>query len=244
MSDTMAWYGIVQMKEAKWLDNEGTTVTFYLPMDGQEDKRNPFEKFTKRRKGKAGTRFMLACQRMLTKAKAEPIEGGVRFSDHQEVRESIYEDEAMLAGWNDAQTTGHTVKFWLCNDAMGHPFEGCTRKLDQFAISLVELDDDQEPVDQKMRDRVEQGSKRPSERLSYVAAMICKEPAFWAYCNSVIEEEDWVSAKVDSEEDARRYICNECGILSRAELDKEGQHVQIFHDKIRKPYLGSIGEDR
>lgn len=230
MSDLMAWHGVVEMKEAKWTDQEGSTVTFFLPMHGQQDKRNPFEKFTKRRKGRAGTRFMMACHR-ITDTRGDYA-----------VREAMYEDEAMLAGWNDSQSTGHTVKFWLCNDGMGHPFEGCSRKRDQFALSLMELDDDQEPVDQKMRQRVEEGKKHPSERLSYVAAMLCKSQRFWEWATEMIQQEGWIMSKVSDESSARQFILDICGIQSRSELDQDGQHVQTFHDEIRKPYLVYFGE--
>jgi hypothetical protein len=219
VSEMMAWYGMVQMKEARWTDEEGSTVTFFLPMNGQEDKRNPFEKFTKRRKGKAGTRFMMACQR---------VSGTLR--------EAMYEDEVMLTGWNDSQSTGHTVKFWLCNDGMGHPFEGCARKIDQFALSLIELDDDQEPVDQKMRARVENPPKRPSERVSYVAAMLCKEEKFWRWCG------DQLHISVINEAGARIAMLDTLGLPSRSVLDKNEYQAKRFHALIRKPYLEWLGE--
>lgn len=215
----VAWNGVVSMHKADWGDEAGSTVTFKLSMKGNEGSRNPFESFTKRRKGRAGTRFFMA----VTTAETEP--------------QALYKDEVMLAGWNDSQSTGHTVKFWLCNDRMGHPFEGISRK-QELALALSELDDDNEPIDQKMRDRVEKGGKRPSERLSYVAAMLCKQEAFHDWCTERAQVDDVsLNPPVDNEQSARGFILQECGISSRAELDQPGQQVQIFHDQIRKPYL-------
>lgn len=215
---TVAYSSRVTLHEARWTDNEGSTVTFRLPMDPlAETRRNPFQKFTKRRKGRAGTRFMMACHYLT-----------------EDSRTVVYEDEVMLAGWNDSQTTGHTVKLWLCSDKMGHPFEGFTRKVDHFAISLVELDDDQEPIDQKMRDRVER--KVPvNERLSYAAAMVCKNPRFWQWC----QENGYTLAgnPVIDEESAKLWMYMMCNITTRASLDDRERMdaIEKFQD-IRRDF--------
>lgn len=228
MSD-IAYHGLVTMHEAKWTDKDGSTVTFKLPMKGMENQRNPFERWTKRRKGHAGTRFVMACIR--------PVP--------EQSHTMIYDDEVMLAGWNDSQTTGHTVKFWLAMDQMGHPFEGFERHKDEFYISLVELDDDQEIIDQNVRDKVEAASKRPSERLSYVAAMLCKNEGFHTY---VLEQTEYTPQDIevmgitDLEDYCRQWMCYELGIKSRAELDKSKVLAERFHDEIRRPFLMWQGE--
>lgn len=210
MSD-VAWHSRVTMHEAKWTDIDGSTVTFKLPMDeASERKRNPFQQFTKRRKGKAGTRFMMVCVSQ---------RGGIH---------SVYENEVMLAGWNDSQSNGHTVKFWLCDDAMGHPFDGYDRKQDEFVISLVELDDDNAPIDQNVRERVERQSTSPSQRPSYGAVMLCKNEGFWNYIGQ--------GADADPEERSREFICGKLGIKSRAELDKSEALRERYHHEIWKPF--------
>jgi hypothetical protein len=227
MSDALtAYHSRVTMHEAKWTDQEGSTVTFKLPMSRDaEEQRNPFHAYTKRRKGKAGTRFMMACV------------------NEQNSLQSVYEDEVMLAGWNDSQTNGHTVKFWLCSDALGHPFDGFNRNKDVFYISLVELDDDNEPINQKMRDRVESVGKRPSERLSYVAAMLCKNEGFWQYVREVSSDQWKMDYKhLDDENLAREFMLCEMSISSRAELDKDPVLAERFHDVIRRPFLEWRGE--
>jgi hypothetical protein len=208
------------MHEAKWTDVEGSTVTFKLPMDETaERQRNPFQKFTKRRKGRAGTRFAMVCYEVQNECQG-PM---------------VYKDEAMLAGWNDSQSNGHTVKFWLCADGMGHPFEGYQRKTEPFIVVLIELDDDNETIDQKMRDRVEKQGKRPSERLSYAAAMICKSPDFW----------EWLQSKnypeVVDEDDAKEWFYNQLDIKSRAELDDPANDkaIEVFQ-AIRQDYLRAM----
>ena len=221
----IAFTSIVTMHQAAWGDEAGSTVTFKLPMTNTGDIRNPFHSFTKRRKNHSGTRFQMS----VSTCHDEP--------------QPVYMDEAMLAGWNDSQQNGHTVKFWLCNDAMGHPFEGWSRT-QEFALALVELDDDNEPIDQKMRDKVEQQSTPTTSRMSYAAAMLCKESNFYAFINEDIEQSgDFISPKVKNEEDAKQWIYQKCGISSRAELDSVSQSAVHF-DNIRKVYLEWIGEDR
>lgn len=225
---SLAWHSKVTMTAAQWDDLHGSTVTFGLPT--VEEERNPFHKYTKRRKGHAGTRFM-----------------GVVVAVHDDGTSGsmVYKDEMMLAGWNDSQQNGHTVKFWLCADKMGHPFEGYERKKDKFYVSLVELDDDNEPIDQKMRDRVEQQQKRPSERVSYVAAMLCKNEGFHTY---VLEQTEYTPQDIevmgieDIEDYCRQWMCYELEIKSRAELDKSDVLAQRFHETIRNPFVEWQGD--
>jgi hypothetical protein len=209
----IAYHANVQMHEAKWTDKEGSTVTFKLPMGQQEDHRNPFYYYTKRRKGRAGTRFMMVVV-------------------DQKLRQEIYKDEAMLCGWNDSQTNGHTVKFWLTHDHMGHPFEGYERhEPERFYISMVEIDDDQEPIDQQVREKVEKSAKRPSERLSYAAVMLCKNEGFWTWLTET------TNVAVNSEDDARIVMLDMLGLPSRGILDKNEYQAKRFHEIVRKPFV-------
>jgi len=220
----IAFTSIVTMHQAAWGDEAGSTVTFKLPMTDTGDSRNPFHSFTKRRKGHSGTRFTMSV------------------STCQDEPQTVYVDEAMLAGWNDSQLNGHTVKFWLCNDNMGHPFEGFSR-VQEFALALTELDDDNEPIDQKMRDHVEQQATTTSSRPSYAAAMLCKDHDFHAFINEDIEQtDDFLNKKVQGEQGAREWMCNRLGIQSRAEIDSNPDIERQFHDGIRVPYLEWVGD--
>lgn len=211
----VAYHAVTTMHQAAWGDEAGSTVTFRLPMQTMGDSRNPFSSFTKRRKGRSGTRFFMA----VTTSESVPV--------------SIYNDEVMLAGWNDSQQHGHTVKFWLCNDKMGHPFEGLSRK-QELALALTELDDDNEPIDQQMRDRVEKQHDTGRQKLSNVAAMLGRTPEFWEWASStdLVMQPD----KVRDEELAKLWIYQAMGIESRAELDRDPQLAQQFKLKILEPY--------
>jgi len=224
---SIAYNAKVTMHEAKWTDVDGSTVTFKLPMDGMEGQRNPFERFTKRRKGRAGTRFAMICYEI-----QDGCQGPM-----------VYKDEAMLTGWNDSQSNGHTVKFWLCNDGMGHPFDGYDRKKDRFVVALVELDDDQEAIDQKVRDRVEQQKTSPSQRPSYGAVMLCKNEHFWKWCNRR-DPLGWIEAggTDDPEQAARQFVLDILGINSRAELNKSELLREQYHEEVYKPFMATQGD--
>jgi hypothetical protein len=227
--DKLAYYATVQMHEAKWTDKEGSTVTFKLPMGAQrDDQRNPFYYYTKRRKGRAGTRFIMVCV-------------------DQKLKQTIYEDEVMLCGWNDSQTNGHTVKFWLCADTLGHPFEGFERhEPERFYISLVELDDNNESIDQAVRERVERVNTKPSERVSYIAAMLCKNEGFWTYVlelTAMTEQDCKAMGITDLEDYCRQWMLDQLNINSRSWLDKDEESAKQFHEKIRRPFLHWQGED-
>jgi hypothetical protein len=211
----VAWHGVVTMHQAAWGDEAGSTVTFKLPMADHESDRNPFQSFTKRRKGTAGTRFYMAV------------------STVESAPKKLYDDEVMLAGWNDSQQNGHTVKFWLCNDGMGHPFEGIGRKT-ELALALSELDDDNEPIDQKMRDKVEAQVDTGRQKLSNVAAMLCRQEEFWEWLND--NELILTQKLVVDDESAAALVRAFLGINSRAELDTNETIATMFHRKIREPY--------
>ncbi len=214
----IAYQAVVTMARADWNDETGATVKFKLPMNDSSDRRNPFHNFTKRRKNKAGTIFHMA---------VAVVEG-------HDYGDSIFDAEVMLAGWNDSQTSGHTVTFWLhLNDEKMHPFEGISRS-EELALVLAEMSDDGEVVDQEKREKVE----KPGQHLSVAVAMMCKNEGFWTFCSETYPHE-WErhGGDLDPEFVCREIICHQLGIHSRAELDKSSALAEIFHQSIRLPFV-------
>lgn len=82
---------------------------------------------------------------------------------------------------------------------------------------------------------------KPNRDLCIMACVFCKEPLF----------QQWVKLKRDvlqlpcfgkgapppDEELAKEYILQTCGIISRNELDRYPTAAELFHERIRKPYL-------
>lgn len=172
----VAWAGELMLCESRWTDKDGHTVKFRI-VTPNEERPNPFKMFTKRRSGKAGTRFHMSAAHVVSAKTPTTI---------------AYDGEAMLAGWSDTNSTGYCVTFWVQprdyfpalvraevevkpddlkpgqivavppqeRDVIHvgshvHPFDGFTRNVDAFMVALVELDDNEVAIDQEKRDRVE-----------------------------------------------------------------------------------------
>ena len=60
--------------------------------------------------------------------------------------------------------------------------------------------------------------------LAQLAGQWCGSSRFW----------EW--AEVSNENDARLFVVNKCGVLSRKELDHNESAARIFHNEIRTPF--------
>jgi hypothetical protein len=139
MKPSIAWAGELKLLGASWSDKDGHTLKLKIAAPNEE-RPNPFKQFTKRRGGRGGTRFHA------TLAHVQGLKGG----------DVIYNGQVMLAGWQDSSAGGYTVTFWVEPPASGvHPFEAFVRNRDSFMAVLIELDEDETPIDQQKRARVE-----------------------------------------------------------------------------------------
>ena len=214
MSGIVVFAGDVTLEKAVWDNLWGMYI--YLKLDQQPgDKRspNPFKKFTKRRKGKVGTRF-----------------GAVfTLSDGS----TFYQDEVMLKNWADG-SSGWTLHLWVNSNEDGvHPFMNVENKT-AFALAMVELDDDNTVIDQVKRDRVEAAPKKARQRtLSNYAAMLCREPMFMRYLGDTYG----IACEPNfANEVATNWMREFLKIQSRAELDTDPMVEAKFHTRIRRPY--------
>jgi hypothetical protein len=83
----------------------------------------------------------------------------------------------------------------------------------RFQCVLVELNDDETPVDHKAKERDKWRDLGPVKQ----AALRCKEPVFRAYLAEHYEE-----TIIDGEEAAAEAVRYICGVSSRSELSKPG----------------------
>lgn len=207
----VAWKGEVILAAATWSDKDGHKVKFKIV--GGREGPNPFKYFTKRRKGRAGTRF----------------HGSFALLDS----DKAVTTDLMLANWTDSSASGHAVEFWCDppDDGCFHIFEGFERNKDAFMAALVELDEDEEPIDQKARAVVEEASDRrkrarSGQKLSQVAAMMCMNPDF----------KRWIQYEYPLVTDPAQWMRERLQIESRAELDSNDKVAFKFHEVIRKPF--------
>jgi hypothetical protein len=213
----VAFKGELEFVEARWTDRDGHLTKFAI-VDWMDEASNPFKVFTKRRGGKAGTRF---------RAVMKPVE---------EDGSDGYDGEVMLAGWSDSPAGGLTVTFW-CEPGEGvHPFETCRRRSKSapgtsFVVALVELGDDDQPVDQTRRERFEAAQ---GHRLSRLAAQLCRREDFWQFLTEVTLAGAGI---IDHEAEAAALLRASLKIDSRAELDTNPEAAKVFHRQFREPFI-------
>ncbi|KKN76152.1 hypothetical protein LCGC14_0373470 [marine sediment metagenome] len=214
MSGIIAYQGIVKMEKSTWDTVWGMYAQFSMEQGKDElGSANPLKRFTGMRKGRVGTIFAAVFNSPTT---------GITL-----------DDEVMLKGWSDG-TTGWKVTFWFNGEAANeHPFMRFDKGA-EFALVLVELDDDNSAIDQVKRDRVETAPKTARKRtLSNYAAMLCREPMFMRYLG------DTYGLSCDpkfADEVATNWMREFLGIKSRSELDTDQFVAGQFHADIRGPY--------
>lgn len=67
--------------------------------------------------------------------------------------------------------------------------------------------------------------------LARLAAMLCQQPEFMQFSGCT------------SSDDAAAFIRRTCGIESRSELDHNAAAAQLFHHRVRRPYVESRGTE-
>lgn len=139
----VAWQGTVEILNATWSLDSGRTVELRLCGDAF-DRLHPFKRFQKKRNGRVGTRFQAAFSR---------VDSG----------QEVLAMEVMLAAWKDSSSVGQSITLWLDDEVETHPFCGCTRRKanvtgDVFALVLVELADDDSPVNQHQPQSADHGA--------------------------------------------------------------------------------------
>lgn len=248
MGDKIAWAGELELKEAKWTDKDGHLVKLRL-VTPNEDRPNPFKAFTKRRGKRAGTRFI---------ASLSHVQGS-------QTDAIAYNGEFMLAGWGDTSTDGYTVTFWCEPPESGiHAFQGYTRGRDTFMAALVELDENDMPVSQTKRDRVEaatgsgqaeggeQAESAPADDAHRADELATKGTGpnprgarklsqYVAMLCQNPEFWEWINTETDggvvNTEQAADWLRKALGIESRRELDENEHKAHGYHEYIRKPFV-------
>ena len=218
----IAWRGELEFTGAFSDDIWGRYVRFRIPQrPGDQGKANPFKAFTKARNNRVGTRFEASVHEIGPTASFE------------------YNGEFMLKGWAD-NSAGWSVQFMVDLEKDLHPFMGFRRpdkeaQGSRFMMALVELDDDDTPIDQEKRERLARAHRRgkKAQTLSNVCAMMIKHPRFgdWLY-ETVDDHREWTEAERNA------WVKQELIILSKRELDvdKNKDVITRFHNKIRIPF--------
>lgn len=135
-----------------------------------------------------------------------------------------FQGEVMLAGWSQTHNGGAKVTFWLSDEDDLDAFKAMTVAKgktagQRLALVAVEIGDDEQP---KPQPEPPKGGE-----LAKLAGMFCQSVHFWEFC------------RADDADEARDWILRVCGVQSRRDLDHNPTAAQLFHDRVRKPYLES-----
>jgi hypothetical protein len=87
----------------------------------------------------------------------------------------------------------------------------------RFVAALVQVNDDETPVDHKAKERDKWRALNPTQQ----AGIRCGDPVFWAFL-----EEVKFATGVNNTEAAARAVRSYCEITSRSQLNKPGFHAQ------------------
>jgi len=102
----------------------------------------------------------------------------------------------------------------------------------------VELDDDDRPINQKKRDRVEKAGRRQGSLCRWACAR-SHDNLFLQYLSETIKLPDGDLRSVEwwgQNDRVARWIRWTCQIESRADLDNNNKAAELFHERIRRPY--------
>jgi len=159
-----------------------------------------------------------------------------------------FSGEVQLAGWQESHNSGCKVTFWLADPDDLDAFRAMTVKKgnqsgQRLACVLVEIGDDEQPL---KKPEQEQEVSKPGA-LCLLAVQFCRDGRFQKWLNT--PEWDCLSRwwepdlKVPGEDDARRLICDICGIESRKQLDTDDDAAAAFHTAIRIPFHQHLKEN-
>lgn len=235
----IAFRGEVELINANWSLDQGRTVEFRLVGDAYS-RIHPFKRFQQRRNGRMGTRFKCAV--------AKSFQGEIYFVG-----------ETMLAGWKDSSYGGQTITLWLDDEADRHPFAGFNRRKngtpgDLFAIVLVEIDENEQPVRQQQDEHapgqggvpapgggpprhqgksVAGGAHSPRRsKPSQQAHLMVTSAMFVRY----LQETRPKLVRQWTPEVARRWVKSEINVESLSQIDRDSAAFKRFEEQIRKPY--------
>lgn len=218
----IAYQGEVELLNASWSLDSGRTIEFKLIEDPHADDRvHPFKQYQRRRGGRVGQIFH-----------ASIVESDM-------ARRMVYNGQLQLASWAESER-GQSVRFWLDEEAERHPFAGYDKRTrteqgSKFALVLVQLTDDNQPVDQVAQGRAEAVEQaRGKRKLSAEAHLMVTGDAFLRYmtmCIPILDgQPPWTADR------ARRWVKWRVRIPSLADLDRDEEAAERFHELIRKPF--------
>lgn len=200
----VAAFAQVALHNAESSHTAGYKVTFRL-LD--ETEYEQFSGITKRKKGKAGGRyrvFLLAVDEKLCR-----------------------KIDALFLGWTMSNSAGGRIKFELSSEADFAFFRSLPAG-QEWSATLVELDDEEQPVDQSAREKVETVKGGPKSQR---AGALCADADFQRFVGR-----QHLNKQRANPDECADFIRHKCRIASRAELDHDPAAWERFTRWVSKPF--------
>jgi len=154
-----------------------------------------------------------------------------------------FQDEVQLIDNKWSDSSGYVTRLHLHeSDEGGHPLKRFA-KGSRFRMMLIEVDDDEQPIDQMTKQRIMKHIESTTKggRYSREAAMLCKGRDFQVYLYRIGRiAPDWDQAMREAA--AKNYIYEVCNIKSRKELDHDEHKLQAFRNMVTNDFFKFMRE--
>lgn len=213
----VAFCGLVQLDHWELTSNQGARIKLSL-WNGRDDLEH-FDKVTKRTKRRAGQRYFATWQDPVS---GETIEG--------------MPSEVWFGGASWSHRSGATVLFTLMPEDIeaikGQRTKDETGEGTRWYLALVELDDDDQPIDQAQRDMLE--SLTPAQPkggpVSKNAGMLCDTEDFQRFLQAHFQ------TQVNDGKEAAVLLRQHCGVDSRAWLDHDDE-ARAKYEELKQAFM-------
>ena len=149
----------------------------------------------------------------------------------------VFSDECLLLERHDSRA-GRTAKFLLPPESDHHPFADFDKETRFYAV-FVRIDEDERPAEETETVRTERKFERAKARggrHSKFVGIMCRDRMFQIYLVRI----GWLQKHwrpQSRREMAAQYICDQCGISSRAELDEKAEAFDLFRKRVEIPFF-------
>lgn len=205
----VAAFATVELHNAESSHTAGYKLTLRLP---KEEDWEQFKTITKRKKGKAGGIYTM----YLT---------GTGIPRQLDV---------VFLAWTISNSAGAKIKFEL-QDADDFEFFRALAEGYAWMMTLIELDEENKPIDQQAREKAETVKGGPKSQR---AGAMCADPSFQQFVMGIlrVERRDGRVAIRATPDECAEFIRRKCKIASRAELDHDEAAWERFTRWVSKPF--------
>lgn len=157
-------------------------------------------------------------------------------------RKTLFSGEVQFAGYSDSHTQGPKITFRLPDSDDLEAFRALTvakgnQSGQRVMMALVLIGDDEQPLPPPEPTKHHVAPARRAGRTvgpyCMEAIELCRNERFRAWASSEC------GITIDSEDRAKQFICDACGIASRTELDVDEEAKEAFIREIRVPFMRS-----